>query len=98
MNSLVKLINTRGAEDWSKRCKAAFAELYGANGGWYAHRAQTTAAPRVREIKSDTGVPFGALIHPSNPDSGPYGGMSFVVFPVPDAPCLVALCASEHKD
>jgi 5-methylcytosine-specific restriction protein B len=45
----------------------------------------------VPEFKGDTGVPFGALIHPSNPDSGPYGGMSFVVFPMPDVPCLVGL-------
>ena len=52
--------------------------------GWpLPERAQRFAAPRVPEFKGDVGVPFGALIHPSNPDSGPYGGMSFVVFPAP---------------
>ena len=34
---------------------------------------------------------FAALIHPSNPDSGPYAGMSFVIFPVPDGPSLIAM-------
>ena len=96
MNSLVELINTRATEDWSKRCTAAFATLYSAHGGRYPDRAQKTATPRVPEIKGDVGVPFGALIHPSNPDSGPYGGISFVVFPVPDAPCLVALCVGTQ--
>ena len=42
-------------------------------------------------MSADSGVPFAAYIHPSNPPSGPYGGLSFVIFPVPDAPCLVAL-------
>jgi 5-methylcytosine-specific restriction protein B len=34
---------------------------------------------KVRAPKADP--PFAALIHPSNPDSGAYGGMSFVIFP-----------------
>jgi 5-methylcytosine-specific restriction enzyme B len=36
-------------------------------------------------------VPFAAYIHPSNPTRGAYGGLSFVIFPVADAPCLVGL-------
>ncbi len=36
-------------------------------------------------------MPFAALIHPSNPDSRAYGGMSFVIFPVDNGPCLVSL-------
>jgi 5-methylcytosine-specific restriction protein B len=38
-------------------------------------------------------VPYAALIHPSNPDSGAYGGMSFVVFPHPEGsvPALFGL-------
>jgi 5-methylcytosine-specific restriction protein B len=91
MESLIKLIQTLGTADWQTRCRAAFEELYGAKGGRYPDRAQKVAAQRVPEFKGDTGVPFGALIHPSNPDSGPYGGMSFVVFPSLDVPCLVGL-------
>jgi 5-methylcytosine-specific restriction protein B len=91
MDGLINLIQTPGTEDWPSRCKAAFSELYSAKGGRYPDRAQRIASPRVPDFKGDIGVPFGALIHPSNPDSGPYGGMSFVVFPTPDVPCLVAL-------
>jgi 5-methylcytosine-specific restriction protein B len=91
MDSLIELIQTLGTADWQTRCRAAFEELYSAKGGRYPDRAQKVAAQRVPEFKGDTGVPFGALIHPSNPDSGPYGGMSFVVFPMPDVPCLVGL-------
>ena len=91
MDSLVQLIQTPGTEDWSNRCKRAFDGLYNVNGGRYPDRAQRIASSRIAEFKGDSGVPFGALIHPSNPDSGPYGGMSFVVFPVSDAPCLVGL-------
>jgi 5-methylcytosine-specific restriction enzyme B len=96
MDGLIELIQTHGTQDWSKRCTAAFASLFGAQGGRYGDRARKAATPRVPEIKGETGVPFGALIHPSNPDSGPYGGMSFVVFPAPDAPCLVALCVGTQ--
>jgi len=96
MKSLVELINTQGTEDWVNRCKAALAGLYSGQGGRYPDRAQKAATPRVPEIKADAGVPFGAIIHPSNPDSGPYGGMSFVVFPGLDAPCLVALCVGTQ--
>jgi 5-methylcytosine-specific restriction protein B len=86
MDSLVKLIQTLGTADWQTRCRPAFDELYSAKGGRYPDRAQKVAAQRVPEFKGDTGVAFGALIHPFNPDSGPYGGMSFVVFPMPDVP------------
>ena len=91
MDGLINLIQTPGTGDWPSRCKAAFSELYSTKGGRYPDRAQRIASPRVPDFKGDIGVPFGALIHPSNPDSGPYGGMSFVVFPAPDVPCLVAL-------
>src|ERR1700693_680770 len=91
MDGLIKLIQTLGTADWQTRCRTAFDELYSAKGGRYPDRAQKVAAQRVPEFKGDTGVPFGALIHPSNPDSGPYGGMSFVVFPMLAVPCLVGL-------
>jgi 5-methylcytosine-specific restriction protein B len=91
MESLIKLIQTVGTANWQMRCRAAFDELYSAKGGRYPDRAQKVAAQRVPEFRGDTGVPFGALIHPSNPDSGSYGGMSFVVFPMLDVPCLVGL-------
>ncbi len=42
-------------------------------------------------MSTDSGVPFVAYIHPQNPPSGPYSGLSFVMFPVPDQPCLIGM-------
>ena len=39
----------------------------------------------------ESGVPFAAYIHPSNPTSGAYSGCSFVMFPAEDQPCLFGL-------
>ena len=36
------------------------------------------------------GRAYAAYIHPSQADSGAYGGMSFVIFALNDGPCLVA--------
>ena len=43
------------------------------------------------ERRKRCGRALAAYIHPSNADSGAYGGMSFVIFPAEDAPCLVAM-------
>jgi len=52
--------------------------------------------------KRNANVPYAAYIHPTNPDSGMYGGMSFVAFPPDDdGPCLVGLVvgmAGLHPD
>jgi 5-methylcytosine-specific restriction protein B len=42
-------------------------------------------------MSTGDGVSFSAYIHPSNPDSGAYGGMSFVIFPIENGPCLVGM-------
>ncbi len=42
-------------------------------------------------MNPESGVPFAAYIHPSNPPSGPYSGLSFAIFPVPDKPALIGL-------
>jgi len=34
---------------------------------------------------------FAAWIHPSNPDSGPYSGLSLVVFPIAAGRCLLGI-------
>ena len=34
---------------------------------------------------------FAAFIHPDNPTSGAYGGLSFVIFPAGDQPCLLGM-------
>lgn len=46
----------------------------------------------------DKGVPFAALIPADQAASGPYGGMSFVIFPAdgPDVPALVAMVVGTN--
>jgi 5-methylcytosine-specific restriction protein B len=91
MEKLIQLIYTRGAENWKQRCKEAFDELYSSSNSRYPEKAEKTIALRAPVFSPESGVPFAALIHPSNPDSGAYGGMSFVVFPIDNGPCLVSL-------
>jgi 5-methylcytosine-specific restriction protein B len=96
MNKLINLIQSLEIEKWTERSKSAFDELYGAKNGRYQEKARNVVTLRSPEIKQDKGVPYASLIHPSNPDSGAYGGMSFVIFPVPDAPCLIAMCVGTQ--
>ena len=91
LDLLVDLVHLGSMDDWQERNTAAFDGLFGGSGGRYAGRAKDEFALKVRGAKSDSGVPFSAYIHPSNPKSGSYSGLSFVLFPVPDGPCLVAL-------
>jgi 5-methylcytosine-specific restriction protein B len=90
MDALVGIIHNPPA-DWTEANNAAFKTLFGAPGGRYPKGAEKTVTVRAPDISRDTGVPFAAYIHPANPKSGPYGGLSFVIFPVSDAPCLVGL-------
>lgn len=86
---LVELIHSRTLESWKGRNEAALATLFGSR---YHKRAETSVALRAPDMRgSDAGVPYAAYIHPSNADSGAYGGMSFVLFPAKDEPCLVAM-------
>lgn len=91
MEKLIQLINTPGTENWKERCEEAFDELYTSQSSRYPLKAKNVSTLRAPGITNDTGVPFAALIHPSNPDSGAYGGMSFVIFPITDGPCLISL-------
>lgn len=87
---LVNLIHSGNLEQWSERNAAAFDELFGGNGR-YPSRAKEEFSLRAPGIKSELGVPFAAYIHPSNPKSGTYSGMSFVIFPVDGKPSLIGL-------
>jgi 5-methylcytosine-specific restriction enzyme B len=92
------ILEQRYTQDWPARFKAGFESLFGAEGGRYpeiAKRQVTLRAPSVPEDNNGF-VPFGAIIHPSNPNSGPYGGTSLVVFPGDDAPCLISLVVGTN--
>ena len=76
---------------WKERNEAALAALFGSEEGRYPRAASTEVALRAPAMGGETGVPFAAYIHPSNPPSGVYSGLSFVIFPVDGAPCLLGL-------
>jgi 5-methylcytosine-specific restriction protein B len=91
LSLLLDIIHSRTLDQWSERNKKAFEGLFGGANGRYQKVAEKAFAVRAPGMNSDTGVPFAAYIHPSNPNSGPYSGLSFVIFPVADSPCLIGL-------
>lgn len=88
---LAELIHTPGRDRWGERNRCVFDRFFGAPGGRYEKRAENAVKLRTAEFRGGEGVPFAAWIHPSNPDSGPYGGLSFVIFPAEDHPCLIGM-------
>ena len=90
LDALVGIIHNPPPE-WTDANKSAFDPLFGAPSGRYPRAAEKTMTVRAPSMSPELGVPFAAYIHPANPKSGPYGGLSFVIFPVQDCPCLVGL-------
>lgn len=92
MEKLLDLIHAGQLTDWTKRSEDAFDTLFGSAAGRYPERARQSITLRAPEFRSGSGgVPFAALIDPSNPDSGAYGGMSFVIFPLDNQPALLGM-------
>ncbi len=92
------IVEKRYTNDWSGRFKSAFEDLFGSESGRYpesAKRAVTVRAPALPE-ETEGSVPFAAIIHPSNPSSGGYGGTSLAVFPGDDGPCLISLVVGTN--
>ena len=88
---LLEIIHAPTQDSWAERNKAAFDALFGSPDGRYPKPAAKAVTLRAPEMSADSGVPFAAYIHPSNPPSGPYSGLSFAIFPVPDQPCLIGM-------
>lgn len=86
---LVEIIHSGNVDDWKGRNERALGALFGTRYAKRAGKSVTLRAPDMRG--SDAGVPYAGYIHPSNPDAGAYGGMSFVIFPVEGESCLVAM-------
>ncbi|MDW8263225.1 MAG: AAA family ATPase [Phycisphaerales bacterium] len=90
IDELVQLVLKPTQENWARNHQRILDSLFGSGGGRYpadARNALKLRAPEKIEI------PYAAYIHPANPDSGAYGGMSLVFFP-PDewkGPCLVGM-------
>lgn len=88
MNLLLNLCaKSYKSDSWSEESETAFEELFGSSGGRYSLRAQKDIQFRTPAAS----VPFSAIIHESNPTSGGYSGMSFVIFPVEDGPAMIAM-------
>ena len=91
IEELISLISSPGKDGWTENHQRIFGQLFGSQGGRYPTSAQTALKVRAPE---GADVPFAAYIHPSNPDSGPYSGLSLVFFPPngwTGAPCLIAM-------
>ena len=88
---LLEIVHSSITDSWAERNRAAFEALFGTPDGRYPKPASKVVTLRAPEMSSDTGVPFAAYIHPSNPTSGSYTGLSFVIFPVPGQPCLIGM-------
>ena len=91
ISQLAKIVHSSSLDQWTERNKTAFDGLFGSSGGRYRQEASKTLTPRAPGTQLDSGVPFAAYIHPNNPTSGPYSGLSFVIFPTENAPCLIGM-------
>lgn len=89
---LSDVVNQKWNDKWHEEAEAAFKEIL-SGGGVGRYPASAASAVQIRSPKlAEDGAPFAALIHPNNQSSGGYAGMSFVVFPSPDAPtALIAM-------
>jgi len=79
------------SKTWPDESNEAFDSLFGSSSGRYEKRAKKEIQFRTPKMTADKSVPFSALIHESNPNSGGYGGMSFVIFPIEDGPPMIAM-------
>lgn len=91
LTSLLEIIHSGTQENWRDRNDKAFNTLLGGTGGRYKKDAEKDFSLRAPESLTESGVPFAAYIHPSNPKSGAYSGMSFAIFPMADKPALITL-------
>ena len=83
-------------ENWTEENESAYEELFGGNEGRYPLNAKGCFKVRAPGGGDDNFVRYAAYINPNNPNSGPYGGTSFVIFPKSyhdsdDHRCLVGL-------
>ncbi|HTM12759.1 MAG TPA: AAA family ATPase [Bryobacteraceae bacterium] len=91
ISPLFDIVHATTHDSWAATNKIAFESLFGSPGGRYPKAAEKAVTLRAPEMNADTGVPFAAYIHPSNPSSGAYSGLSFVIFPIANQQCLVGL-------
>lgn len=98
LNDLVDLIHRKTPwPDSEEAARAAlWLPLFGARQGRYPDQASKSVSLRAPQMHADASVPFAAYIHPSNPTSGAYGGMSIAIFPIADASCLLTFVVGTN--
>ncbi len=89
VRKVVEIIYSSAQEDWTERNKSGFDSLFGSPDGRYPQAAKAQFSVRAPRMTPEIGIPFAAYIHPSNPTSGAYSGLSFVMFPTQGSPCLL---------
>ncbi len=68
-------------EDWKKESREALEELFGTR--FHAnHLKDRRKMIRVAPIRDEEGIAFAGLLPEDSSESGPYGGMSLVWFPI----------------
>lgn len=91
IDELVTLLLHPKREAWAKNHERILSQFFGGSTGRYPAAARNCLKLRAPE---DIEIPYAAYIHPSNQDSGAYGGTSLVFFPPPnwdDRPCLIGM-------
>jgi 5-methylcytosine-specific restriction protein B len=96
LQALIDIIHSGTTDRWQERNKEAFQSLFGMPNGRYPKAAQDTVTLRAPGKTADNSIPFAAYIHPRNLPSGRYSGLSFVLFPVFEGPCLIAMCVGTE--
>lgn len=89
LKSLINLAARPFDNDWDEAAKEAL-ETLTTRGPWGA-KGRSAVQIRVNGQSPGENVPFAALISSGQPSSGPYGGMSFVLFPSREGPPLFGL-------
>lgn len=92
MKNIVELVKSPWTSDWHQQAEKIFSNFL-QEGERYLKKARNVTSIRSPKItlEENGGVPYFALIHPSNAPSGPYGGMSFVLFPSQEKASLISL-------
>ncbi len=90
MQEIIDLIRTPWQKGWKEHAENVV-DGFLDDANRYYKKAGDSVQIRCPKTQPGDGVPFLALIHKRNPDSGKYGGMSFVVFPVQDNAALFGL-------
>ena len=90
MQEILDFINQPWSDGWHDSAEKVFAAFL-TDGRRYPKSAATTVTVRSPKLIPPKQIPFLALIHPNNASSGAYGGMSLVIIPATEGPCLISL-------